>query len=159
VLLRPDLYDDEAIVAGQGTAALELIEEKGNLDFLLVPVGGGGLIAGCATAAELEMLVHQYPLGELPSRLILKPVAEDKRNQARRLHPNAGLESGIQMCPLGSESSFPHRHQNHPQIWPAKTTGRSRRIRDQHAGSTFGVWDHTCKDVCQMDAIGSGSGR
>ncbi|MET0816121.1 MAG: pyridoxal-phosphate dependent enzyme [Solirubrobacteraceae bacterium] len=44
-------YDDERIMAGQGTAALELIEDGGPLDLLLVPVGGGGLIAGCATAA------------------------------------------------------------------------------------------------------------
>jgi threonine dehydratase len=44
-------YDDERIMAGQGTAALELIEDAGPLDVLLVPVGGGGLIAGCATAA------------------------------------------------------------------------------------------------------------
>ena len=44
-------YDDERIMAGQGTAALELIEDGGALDVLLVPVGGGGLIAGCATAA------------------------------------------------------------------------------------------------------------
>ena len=44
-------YDDERIMAGQGTAALELIEDGGELDALLVPVGGGGLFAGCATAA------------------------------------------------------------------------------------------------------------
>jgi len=44
-------YDDERIMAGQGTAALELIEDGGALDLLLVPVGGGGLIAGAATAA------------------------------------------------------------------------------------------------------------
>jgi threonine dehydratase len=44
-------YDDERIMAGQGTAALELIEDGGELDLLLVPVGGGGLIAGSATAA------------------------------------------------------------------------------------------------------------
>jgi threonine dehydratase len=39
-------------MAGQGTAALELIEEIGDLDALLVCVGGGGLIAGCAVAAR-----------------------------------------------------------------------------------------------------------
>ena len=44
-------YDDDRIMAGQGTAALELIEDAGPLDLLLVPVGGGGLIGGCATAA------------------------------------------------------------------------------------------------------------
>jgi threo-3-hydroxy-L-aspartate ammonia-lyase len=44
-------YDDERIMAGQGTATLELIEDAGELDLLLVPVGGGGLIAGSASAA------------------------------------------------------------------------------------------------------------
>jgi threonine dehydratase len=44
-------YDDERIMAGQGTATLELIEDGGELDLLLVPVGGGGLISGAATAA------------------------------------------------------------------------------------------------------------
>jgi threonine dehydratase len=45
-------YDDERVMAGQGTVALELIEDAGPLDVLLVCVGGGGLIAGCATAAK-----------------------------------------------------------------------------------------------------------
>jgi threonine dehydratase len=43
-------YDDPRVMAGQGTAALELLEDAGPLDLLLVPVGGGGLISGCATA-------------------------------------------------------------------------------------------------------------
>ena len=44
-------YDDPRVMAGQGTVALELLEQAGPLDLLLVCVGGGGLIAGCATAA------------------------------------------------------------------------------------------------------------
>jgi threo-3-hydroxy-L-aspartate ammonia-lyase len=44
-------YDDPLVMAGQGTAALELLEDVGPLDLLLVPVGGGGLIAGSATIA------------------------------------------------------------------------------------------------------------
>ena len=44
-------YDDPMIIAGQGTAGMELLEDAGQLDLLLVPVGGGGLISGCATAA------------------------------------------------------------------------------------------------------------
>lgn len=49
-LVRP--YDDPLVMAGQGTTALELLEEVPGLDVLVVPVGGGGLIAGCATAAK-----------------------------------------------------------------------------------------------------------
>ena len=45
-------YDDPLIMAGQGTAALELIEDAGLVDTLVVPVGGGGLISGCATIAK-----------------------------------------------------------------------------------------------------------
>ncbi|HKN92954.1 MAG TPA: pyridoxal-phosphate dependent enzyme [Thermoleophilaceae bacterium] len=46
-LVRP--FDDPLVIAGQGTAALELLDEAGEVDLLLTPVGGGGLIAGCAT--------------------------------------------------------------------------------------------------------------
>lgn len=45
-------FDDELIMAGAGTATAELMEEVPDLDFLLVPVSGGGLIAGSATAAR-----------------------------------------------------------------------------------------------------------
>ena len=45
-------YDHPHIVAGQGTAAKELIEDAGPLDLLLVPCGGGGLLSGCAIAAK-----------------------------------------------------------------------------------------------------------
>ncbi|MFJ8106075.1 threo-3-hydroxy-L-aspartate ammonia-lyase [Streptomyces sp. NPDC096132] len=45
-------YEHPHVMAGQGTAALELLEEAGELDALLAPVGGGGLIAGSATAAK-----------------------------------------------------------------------------------------------------------
>lgn len=45
-------YDDYAIMAGQGTAALELFQDVPSLDALIAPVGGGGLMAGCATVAR-----------------------------------------------------------------------------------------------------------
>lgn len=45
-------YDHPHVMAGQGTAALELIEEVGPLDMLIVPVGGGGLMSGCAVVAR-----------------------------------------------------------------------------------------------------------
>jgi threonine dehydratase len=45
-------YDDPLVMAGQGTAALELLEDVPDVDVLLVPVSGGGLIAGCSTVAK-----------------------------------------------------------------------------------------------------------
>jgi threonine dehydratase len=44
-------FDNPHVIAGQGTAAKELIEDTGKLDYLFVPVSGGGLISGCAVAA------------------------------------------------------------------------------------------------------------
>jgi threonine dehydratase len=44
-------YDDPAVMAGQGTLALEMLADTPELDTLVVPIGGGGLIAGCAVAA------------------------------------------------------------------------------------------------------------
>src|SRR4051794_609761 len=45
-------YDHPMVMAGNGTTALELLEEAGELDLLLVCLGGGGLLSGCATAAK-----------------------------------------------------------------------------------------------------------
>jgi threonine dehydratase len=44
-------FDDARIIAGQGTVAIEMLEDAPDLDMLLIPVGGGGLIGGCAIAA------------------------------------------------------------------------------------------------------------
>lgn len=45
-------YNDDKIIAGQGTVALEIVQDVKELDYLFVPVGGGGLIAGCALAVK-----------------------------------------------------------------------------------------------------------
>lgn len=48
-------YDDPAVVAGQGTLALEMLQDVPDLDAMLIPVGGGGLLAGCTlVGAELR---------------------------------------------------------------------------------------------------------
>ncbi len=45
-------YDDEQVISGQGTIALEMLEAVSDLDALVLPIGGGGLISGCAIAAH-----------------------------------------------------------------------------------------------------------
>jgi threo-3-hydroxy-L-aspartate ammonia-lyase len=50
ILVPP--FDDPAVIAGQGTVGLELLDDAGALDLLVVPVSGGGLIAGCALAVR-----------------------------------------------------------------------------------------------------------
>ena len=52
VLVHP--YDDPAIIAGQGTIALEMLEDVPQLDVMVIPIGGGGLIAGNAIAARAK---------------------------------------------------------------------------------------------------------
>jgi len=54
-------YDDPGIIAGAGTAVLELLEDAGTLDVILVPLGGGGLLAGsCLAASELAPGARVY---------------------------------------------------------------------------------------------------
>lgn len=48
ILVHP--FDDELIIAGQGTIGLEIFQDKPDLDYLIVPIGGGGLISGIAVA-------------------------------------------------------------------------------------------------------------
>jgi threonine dehydratase len=50
VIIPP--YDDEKIIAGQGTAGLEILEDMPDLELILVPIGGGGLISGISTAIK-----------------------------------------------------------------------------------------------------------
>ena len=59
-------FDHPHVIAGQGTAAKELIEDSGPLDVLLVPCGGGGLISGCAVAAR-RMLPDCRVIGVEPA--------------------------------------------------------------------------------------------
>ncbi|MCZ8407847.1 threonine ammonia-lyase [Achromobacter dolens] len=50
IMIHP--YDDEAVISGQGTVALEMLEDQPQLDTLVIAIGGGGLISGIATAAK-----------------------------------------------------------------------------------------------------------
>jgi threo-3-hydroxy-L-aspartate ammonia-lyase len=58
-------FDDPAIIAGQGTAALELFQDSGTFDYLLVPCGGGGLLSGSSIAAD-QVAPHCKVIGVEP---------------------------------------------------------------------------------------------
>jgi len=74
-------YDDPGVMAGQGTMALEMLEDVPDLDALVIPVGGGGLIAGCAVAAAalrpgMEVVgVEVSAYAALAQRLAGQPVS------------------------------------------------------------------------------------
>jgi threonine dehydratase len=70
-------YDDPLVMAGQGTVALELLEEVGAVDVLVVPVGGGGLAAGCATVVK-ALAPHARVVGVEPE------AADDTRRSLER---------------------------------------------------------------------------
>jgi threonine dehydratase len=65
-------YDDPAVIAGQGTVALELLQDHPELDTLVVPTGGGGLLAGMAVVARAmrpDLVVHGVQSNRWPSML------------------------------------------------------------------------------------------
>ena len=82
-------YDDERIMAGQGTATLELIEDGGALDLLLVPVGGGGLIAGAVDGGDRAV-------PRLPRRR--------RRARVRRRHARSLAAGERVVVPVGARS-------------------------------------------------------
>ncbi|HTV27935.1 MAG TPA: threonine ammonia-lyase [Xanthobacteraceae bacterium] len=90
-------YDDPHIIAGQGTIALEMLEEAPGLDVLIVPIGGGGLIAGCAIAAR-----SKKPSIEIVGvESALYPSMWNATHQGRRPCGGATLAEGIAVANAG----------------------------------------------------------
>ena len=74
-------FDDDLVIAGQGTAALELMEAEPDLDAILCPVGGGGLLAGTAIAAKTGPGRHPRVIGVEPA--VADDVAQSFRARRR----------------------------------------------------------------------------
>jgi threonine dehydratase len=91
-------FDDAGIIAGQGTATLELFEDAGALDALLVPVGGGGLLAGACLVAG----AHQTPV------YAVEPVGCDAMGQSLArgervaVQPAATIADGLKPVMVGA---------------------------------------------------------
>lgn len=102
-------YDHPHVIAGQGTVALELHRQAGPLDLLLTPVGGGGLLSGCALASK-----HRAP----DCRVVgVEPAAADDATRSFRtgelatVHEPATIADGARTPSLGSYT-FPLVLQN-----------------------------------------------
>ena len=64
-------FDDEDIATGQGSIAMEIVQELPTVDYILVPVGGGGLITGVATLAKMlnpKIQIIKIPIPQFPLR-------------------------------------------------------------------------------------------
>jgi threonine dehydratase len=100
-------YDDAMIIAGQGTVGLEIAEDMPQVSAVLVPVGGGGLSAGVATAIKL-MLPNAKMIG-------VDPVTAPKLFRARekgapvRLEATGGLADGLQASEIGTRTFQHHQ--------------------------------------------------
>ncbi len=91
-------YDDERIIAGQGTAGLELLRDAPDLDVLIVPIGGGGLIAGVAVAAKA--LRPQIEI--IGVQTALYPSFFQIRNGLAPVHGGQTIAEGIAVKSIGN---------------------------------------------------------
>jgi threonine dehydratase len=90
-------YDDPHIIAGQGTIALEMLDEVPDLDVLIVPIGGGGLIAGNAIAAR----ARKPAIGIVGVECALYPSMWNALYQGNRACGGATLAEGIAVKNVG----------------------------------------------------------
>jgi threonine dehydratase len=91
-------YDDSAIIAGQGTIALEMLEDVPDLDVLIVPVGGGGLIAGNAIAAR----ARRRSIEIVGAECVLYPSMWNALHRGNRPCGGATLAEGIAVSNAGA---------------------------------------------------------
>jgi len=98
VLVPP--FDHPQVIAGQGTAALELLEEVPDMDALVVCIGGGGLISGCALAAHsVQPSLHVYgvePATAADAKLSLE------RGQITPITDNPTIADGLRTVQPGA---------------------------------------------------------
>ncbi len=95
-------FDDDAVIAGQGTLGIEMLEQIGDLDTVLVPVGGGGLVGGVACAVKAKRPRIRV-VGVQASRLPSMKAAVDRNGQVT-LPPNKTIADGIAVRCAGTRT-------------------------------------------------------
>ena len=97
-------FDDDAVIAGQGTLGIEMLEQVNDLDALVIPIGGGGLIAGVACAAK-EMKPKIRVVGVQTSKLPSMKAAMEKKKVVT-LRAEKTIADGIAVRSAGART-FP----------------------------------------------------
>ncbi len=97
-------FDDDAVIAGQGTVGLEILADLPETDLIIVPVGGGGLIAGVATAAK----AIRPGVSVIGVQAASCPSAKESLQQKHPVPVSAGrtIADGIRVAETG-ERTFP----------------------------------------------------
>jgi len=98
-------FDDPAVIAGQGTVALEILEQVPDLEAVLVPVGGGGLVSGMATA--LKAVAPKVNVIGVETELLPSMLAALDEGRLVTLEPATSLADGIAVKRAG-ELTFAH---------------------------------------------------
>jgi threonine dehydratase len=93
-------YDDELIIAGQGTIGLEVVEDLDRIDAIIVPVGGGGLVAGIAVAVKESLLPAQV-IG-VQAQAAASAFLSVNEGFARSVVPQQTLADGIAVSRVGT---------------------------------------------------------
>jgi threonine dehydratase len=95
-------YDDEVIIAGQGTVGLEIMEDAEHIDCVLVPIGGGGLIAGISTAVKL--ISPKTEVIGIQSESAASAYFSFKEKKITRRPPMSTLADGIAIDQVGNKT-------------------------------------------------------
>jgi threonine dehydratase len=98
-----DGYDDPAIIAGQGTMGLEIIEQIPDLDAVVIPVGGGGLLAGVALA--VKTLRPQVKVIAVEAENVASFSAAQREGKPIRIQMQPTLADGLAIAQVG-ENAF-----------------------------------------------------
>jgi threonine dehydratase len=97
-----DGYDDPAIIAGQGTAGMEVIEQIPDLDGVVIPVGGGGLLAGVAVA--VKTLRPQVKVIAVEAENVASFAAAQREGKPIRIQMQPTLADGLAIAQVGDNA-------------------------------------------------------
>ena len=97
-----DGYDDAAIIAGQGTMGLEIVEQVPDLDAVVIPVGGGGLLAGVALA--IKSLRPKAKIIAVEAENVASFAAAVREGKPVRIQTHPTLADGLAIAQIGSNA-------------------------------------------------------